>query len=139
MSNWSIRYVNTMKAFKRKPAASHLTRTEALALKPVKSRHVSESRLETGEVVIEYPMAVRPLIAAVTKRLGKSPQDLVQIKKLQLDALGTFVWDLVDGRHTVRRMINIFAEAHRLEKREAEVSVTRFIRELGRRGLLGSR
>ena len=128
-----------MKVFKNKPVANRMTRSEALAFKPVKSQQVSETRLETGEVVIEYPLAVRPLIAAVARRLGKSPQDLVQIKKLQLDALGTSVWDLVDGNHSVRRMIIIFAETHRLENREAEVSVTRFIRELGKRGLLGLR
>ena len=128
-----------MKVFKKKPVASRMTRLEALAFKPVKSRQVSETRLETGEVVIEYPLAVRPLIAAVARRLGKSQQDLVQTKKLQLDALGTFVWDLVDGKHSVRRMIKIFAETHRLENREAEVSVTQFIRELGKRGLLGLR
>jgi len=128
-----------MKVFKKKPVASRMTRPEALAFKPVKSRQVSETRLETGEVVIEYPLAVRPLIAAVARRLGKSQQDLVQTKKLQLDALGTFVWDLVDGKHSVRRMIKIFAETHRLENREAEVSVTQFIRELGKRGLLGLR
>lgn len=115
-----------------------MTRSEALAYKPVKNQDVSETRLETGEVVIEYPMAVRPLIAAVARRLGKS-QDLTRTRKLQLDALGTSVWDLIDGRHTVRRMINIFAQTHRLEKKEAEVSVTQFIRELGKRGLLGLR
>jgi hypothetical protein len=79
------------------------------------------------------------LIAAVAKRLGKSQQDLAQTKKLQLDALGTSVWDLVDGKRSVRRITQIFAETHRLENKEAEVSVTRFIRELGKRGLLGLR
>ena len=126
-----------------------MTRQEALAYKPVKSSQVTEIRLDTGEVVLEYPLAVRPLVAAVARRLGKSQEDLVQIKKLQLDALGTSVWDLVDGKRSVRRMINIFAETHRLDKKEAEVSVTQFIRglpqlrlsiftrELGQRGLLG--
>jgi len=127
-----------MKVFRQKPVAGHLSRAEALAYKPVKSRQISETRLESGEVLIEYPLAVRPLIAAVAKRLGKS-QDLVQTKKLQLDTLGTSVWDLVDGRRSVRRITKIFAETHRLENREAEVSVTRFIRELGKRGLLGLR
>jgi len=126
-----------MKVFKKKPVTGHMTRLEALAYKPVKSTQITETRLETGEVVLEYPLAVRPLVAAVARRLGKSQQDLVQIKKLQLDVLGTSVWDLVDGKRSVRRMIQIFAETHRLEKREAEVSVTQFIRELGQRGLLG--
>jgi hypothetical protein len=62
-----------------------------------------------------------------------------QTKKLQLDVLGTSVWDLVDDKRSVGRMIQIFAETHRLENREAEVAVTRFIRELGNRGLLGLR
>ena len=126
-----------MKVFRKKPVAGHMSRAKALAYKPVKSRHISETRLETGEVVLEYPLTVRPLIAAVAKRLGRS-QDLVQqIKKLQFDVLGTSVWDLVDGSRSVRQIIKFFAETHRLENREAEVSVTRFIRELGQRGLLG--
>ena len=127
-----------MKVFRKKSIQSRMTRDEALSYKPAKNQHISETRLETGEVIIEYPVAVRPLIAAVARRLGKT-QNLTQTRKLQLDTLGTSVWDLIDGRHTVRRMINIFAETHRLEKREAEVSVTQFIRELGRRGLLGLR
>jgi hypothetical protein len=128
-----------MKVFKKKPVARQLSRLQALGHKPVKSRQISEIRLETGEVIIEYPLAVRPLIAAVARRLGKTGEDLVQIKKLQLDALGTSVWDLVDGSRSVRQIVKIFAETHRLENREAEISVTRFIRELGQRGLLGLR
>ncbi|MGD9302581.1 MAG: PqqD family protein [Desulfobacterales bacterium] len=127
-----------MKVFRKKPATGRMNRLEALAHKPVKSQQITETRLETGEVVIEYPMTVRPLIAAVARRLGKS-QELVQTKKLQLDALGTSVWDLVDGNRSVRGMIKIFADTHRLENREAEVSVTQFIRELGKRGLIGLR
>jgi len=131
--------MSIIKVFKKKPGAGRMTRQEALAYKPVRSPQVTETRLETGEVVLEYPLAVRPLVAAVARRLGKSQEDLVQIKKLQLDVLGTSVWDLVDGKRTVRRMIRIFAETHRLETKEAEVSVTQFIRELGQRGLLGLR
>ncbi len=131
--------MSIMKVFKKKPVTGRMNRLEALAYKPVKSSQVTETRLETGEVVLEYPLAVRPLVAAVARRLGKSQEDLIQIKKLQLDILGTSVWDLVDGKRSVRRMIQIFAETHRLEKKEAEVSVTQFIRELGKRGLLGLR
>ncbi len=125
-----------MKVFRKKPAASRLSRTEALKYTPAKSSLISEIRLETGEVVIEYPLVVRPWISAVAKRLG-GLQDQKQTKKLQLDAMGTSVWDLVDGKRSVRMIIKIFAKTHRLENREAEVSVTSFIRQLGQRGLLG--
>ena len=125
-----------MKVFRKKSGAGHLSRTEALEYTPVKSREISQIRLESGEVVIEYPLIVRPWITAVAKRLG-GLQNQKQTKKLQLDAMGTSVWDLVDGQRSVRMIIQIFAKAHRLENREAEVSVTSFIRQLGQRGLLG--
>ena len=125
-----------MIVFKNKSRQSYMSRAAALNCRPKKSLHITESRLETGEVFLEYPLTVRPWIAAVAKRLGKS-DDVVQIKKLQLDAMGTAVWDLVDGHRSVRRIVKIFAETHRLDNKEAEVSVTSFIRELGQRGLLG--
>jgi hypothetical protein len=125
-----------MKVFRKKKSEHHLSRTAALQHRPAKSLHIKESRLESGEVLLEYPLTVRPWLAAVAKRLGRS-NEIVQIKKLQLDLMGTAVWDLVDGKRSVRRIVQIFAEDNRLENREAEISVTRFIRELGQRGLLG--
>ena len=125
-----------MKVFSKKPRESHLSRAAALEYRPAKSLHITESRLETGEVLLVYPLTVRPWLAAVANRLG-GPRESVQTKKLQLDAMGTAVWDLVDGKRSVRRIVEIFAKANRLDNKEAEVSVTSFIRELGQRGLLG--
>ena len=125
-----------MIVFKKKSRQNHISRVAALNCRPKKSLHITESRLETGDVFLEYPLTVRPWLAAVAKRLGKS-REVVQIKKLQLDTMGTAVWDMVDGHRSVRRIVQIFAEAHRLGNKEAEVSVTSFIRELGQRGLLG--
>jgi hypothetical protein len=125
-----------MKVFRKKNREGHLSRAAALKCRPAKSLHITESRLETGEILLEYPLTVRPLIAAVAKRLGKS-REVVQTKKLQLDAMGTAVWDLVDGSRSIHRIVQIFAETHRLNNKEAEVSVTSFIRELGQRGLIG--
>jgi hypothetical protein len=127
-----------MKVFSKTNRESHFSRAAALNCRPAKSLQITELRLETGDVLLEYPLTVRPWLAAVARRLGRS-RDIVQTKKLQLDAMGTAVWDLVDGNRSVRRIIEIFAETHRLDNREAEVSVTGFIRELGKRGLLGLR
>ena len=60
-------------------------------------------------------------------------------RKLQLDELGTQVWDLIDGRITVQSLIQRFADNYQLQLKEAEVSVTRFLRELGQRGIVGLR
>jgi hypothetical protein len=99
---------------------------------------ISEQRLENGEVLIRYPVAVRPWMARLMQRLGR-PADAGGLRKLQLDSLGTAVWDLIDGKRSVKEIIETFAGAYRLQAREAEVSVTRFVRELGRRGVIGLR
>jgi hypothetical protein len=127
-----------MKVFRKSARDSQVSRAAALKCRPAKSLHITESRSETGEVLLEYPLTVRPWLAAVTKRLG-GPREIVQTKKLQLDSMGTAVWDLVDGNRSVRRIVQIFAETHRLDNKEAEISVTSFIRELGQRGVLGLR
>src|SRR5210317_1718408 len=98
-----------MKVFRKKKSEQHLSRTADLQHRPAKSLHITESRLESGDVLLEYPLTVRPWLAAVSKRLGRS-NEIVKIKKLQLDALGTAVWDLVDGKRSVRRIVQIFAE-----------------------------
>ena len=127
-----------MRVFKKKPKGPSISRAEALNRIPVKNSQISEKRLEGGEIVIHYPITVRPLFAGLIKRFG-GPEVQTQTKKLQLDELGTAVWDLVDGKRSVRQLVNTFAGMHRLEPREAEVSVTQFVRELGRRGLIAMR
>lgn len=120
---------------KRKPAPT-MTRAEAMACRPLKNTEVKEERLESGVVRLQYPVRIRPWVAAISKRL-KAGSDRPGYRKLELDVLGTEVWDLLDGRRTVSELIARFGANHRLQPREAEVSVTRFLRELGRRGLIG--
>jgi hypothetical protein len=63
--------------------------------------------------------------------------EIRRTRKLQLDILGTGVWDLVDGKSTVMEIIDSFTGIHQLYHKEAEVSVIQFLRELGRRGIVG--
>ena len=125
-----------MRAFKRKNRDVHLTRAEALTCTPVKNTRVGEARLETGEVLLTYPVRIRPWIANLIRRFGWGIKR-VQSKKLHLDELGTAAWDLMDGRRSVRQIIQRFAKRYQLHPKEAEVAVTRFLRELGKRGLIG--
>jgi hypothetical protein len=125
-----------MRVFKKKSKDVPISRADALDRIPVKNIQITEARLETGEVVISYPVSMRPFFAGLVKRFG-GPEVQIQMKKLQLDELGTSVWDMINGKFSVRQLVERFAKTHRLEAREAEVSVAQFIRELGRRGLIG--
>ena len=61
------------------------------------------------------------------------------MRKLQLDELGTAVWGMLDGQKTVSQVIDQFSNLQKLHRREATVSVTLFLRELGKRGLIAMR
>ncbi|NVM24842.1 MAG: PqqD family protein [Desulfobacterales bacterium] len=125
-----------MRVFKKKNRGAQLTRAESLTCTPVKNTRIREARLETGEVLLTYPIRIRPWIANLIRRFGWGINRF-QSKKLHLDELGTAVWDLIDGRRSVRQVIQRLAKRYQLHPREAEVAVTRFLRELGKRGLIG--
>ena len=123
-----------MKRFRKRPK---ITRFAALSCRPVKNDAAEEIRIETGEVLLTYPVRARPWVEALIRRLGGSPPDGVRKRKLQLDELGSTVWGVLDGDRSVRQVIQLFSEKYQLHPKEAEVSVTRFLRELGKRGLIG--
>lgn len=56
---------------------------------------------------------------------------------VELDAPGAEVWELCDGEHTLREMTRIFQERHKLTRAEAEWSLRTYLRDLGKRRLVG--
>ena len=118
--------------------AGHEARVAALACRPVKNDAVTVAQLESGELILTYPVAVRPWLERLFRRLGRGAQEPLR-RKVQLDVLGTQVWGLIDGRRSVGEIVVAFGEAQRLPQREAELSVTAFLRMLGKRGLVGIR
>jgi Coenzyme PQQ synthesis protein D (PqqD) len=124
-----------MKASKEKDGKSALSRGDALLCRPVKNPEIIAIQAETGDVLLTYPVTLRPWLARIYKRFGKS-SDVTRFKKLQLDRLGTEVWEMINGRSTVERMVERFGKKHRLHPKEAEVAVTGFLRDLGKRGLI---
>jgi hypothetical protein len=123
-----------MKWFKKKvqPVTS---RAESLAAVPVKNPQVSVSKMDNGDLLLVYTVTVRPLLAGMIKRLG-GPESQEQVKKLQLDEMGTATWQLIDGKRSVQKIADAMSRRYQLMPQEAQVSVTAFLRELGRRGLI---
>jgi len=118
---------------KRRPP---LSREAALACIPVKSEAVTAYRTEAGIVRLRYPLVVRPWIAELAKRFDGAPH-APPARQLELDELGTLTWALIDGRRSVQAIVGQFARQTRVHPKEAEAAVTRFLRELGRRGIVG--
>jgi hypothetical protein len=125
-----------MKFFKKKSAGQPLTKSRALALSPVRNLEISQTILPSGNIVVQYPVTLRPWMAKWMQRFrGPSPQ--LGSRKLQLDDLGSEVWKMIDGKRTVQDIVNAFAGSHQIGNREAETAVTQFLRELGKRGVIG--
>lgn len=125
-----------MQLFKKKKIQNSPTKAQSLRCVPYKSDEVKENRGPDGEILLTYPVKAKPIFSRVIRAMGGAT-DGVTWRKLQLDSLGTSVWELLDGRRTVNAIILQFAKEHAVHPKEAEVSVTRFLYELGKRELIG--
>ena len=114
------------------------TRVESLSYRPVKNSEVQEKKLENGEVLLTYPLSLRPWFIHLAGRLGlRSVEPLT--RKLQLDEMGSLTWTLLDGKCTVQDTIEHLCRKYNLNRRETEIAVTGFLRQLGKRGIIGFR
>ena len=114
------------------------TRAEAFAYCPVKNREVLEEKLEGGAMVLTYPLVIRPWLAGIAQRLGLQSSEPLT-RRLELDEMGSLTWSLLDGKRTVLDVVDFLCRRYKLNRREAEVATTGFLRELGKRGLIGLR
>lgn len=60
-----------------------------------------------------------------------------QTRAVQLDEVGTFVWELCGGEHTVEEIVKKTARHYSLNRREVEVSVTTYLQMLAERRFIG--
>lgn len=124
-----------MKLSSKKKPHKGPTRTEALAAIPEISPAINWETVENGEILIEYPLPLKPFFVQLVSRFRKTREQKLT-KKLQLDTVGSLVWLMFDGQNDVKNIIYAVSKEKELSLQEAEVSVTTFIRELGRRGLI---
>jgi hypothetical protein len=108
-----------------------LDRETALSARPVLTRLVKLDTDEEGNAVLQVPRPDTSTMRVLSRLFGMPPY-----KRVALDELGTFVIELCDGGHSVREISEEFAERFRLNRREAEVSTTAFVRTLARRSII---
>ena len=86
-------------------------------------------------MIIEYPLPLKPFFVSLARKFNKT-EERTLTKKLQLDNIGSIVWLMIDGSTDVKTIIKQIVPETGLSLQEAEISVTTFLRELGRRGLI---
>ena len=119
-----------MGLFRRKPTPQ-ITREQALAARPLRNPELEVTYTDDGEVSIRIPRRKVWWLNALAK-LGRLPEYRI----ITLDAVGTSVWDLCDGENTVKELIGTLAQEHQLSRKEAELSMVTYLRQLAERGVV---
>ena len=115
---------------------NNFKKNDAILCIPEKNTTVKENFLDSGDLILTYQAMYKPFFLRIKKIVGQNPKKTFT-RKIQLDGLGVDVWSLLDGEKNVRTIIKEFAVRHTLNYKEAEISVTLFLRSLGEKGLIG--
>jgi len=123
---------------RKKPKGPVLSRSEFLKLKPVRNPIVKWEKNEKGEIKISVPLgqdsAKKGISAKVLSKLGPPPP---KERKIQLDKVGSEVWELSNGDRTIRDIVDALHEKYKMMTVEAEISLDAYFRQLSQRGLVG--
>ena len=124
-----------MKLFRSKPPEGP-NRGQALACRPLVSPEVRRLEQPGGGLRLCYLITFKPWFAGLAGSLGLWKDGRVQEKKLDLDEMGRFSFELIDGTRNVRQIAELLAARYQLGRSEAEASLGVFLRELGKRGII---
>ena len=132
---------------KKKPKAPPLRRSDFLRLKPIRNPMVKWEKNEKGEIKIIIPLKkikeIREKVESGKRRKRKKPGLFSKLfpepkeKRIQLDEIGSVVWELCDGNRTVKDIIDYLYEKYKLLPRESEISLNTYLNSLVKRGLMG--
>jgi hypothetical protein len=117
--------------FGGKSGAPELDREQAMSARPVLNQLVRVEEDDDQTVTLHVPRRNTTLVRRVTGFFRRSPY-----RHVSLDELGSFVIQRCDGTNTVSDIVDKFSEEFKLNRREAEMSMTEFLRDLASRHIV---
>jgi len=117
-----------------KKKGPQLTREDSLAAVVVPNRQLRVERNAEGTVTLYAPFHAAAFVERIARWLGAPAR--AGEAKVELDEVGSFVWNLCDGQRNVREMVACLADKYKLNRKEAEASLTEFLRSLAGRNLV---
>jgi hypothetical protein len=113
-----------------------VSRQQVLASRPVRNPVVQWGREARYE---ETPSVALLRIPRRSDKFGNLVAKLFRLpdfRKLELDEIGSDVWEMCDGTHSVESLTKAVCTKYRLNRRQAETSVTAYLRMLAERRLI---
>ncbi len=108
-----------------------ITRRQAMQVRPLRNPTLEWKHNEEGNVV-----------ATLTRRAGLKGKVITfflavpEARPIVLDEVGSFVWDMCDGQHSVEQIVEALRQKYKLSRREVEISLNEYLRMLGKRGMI---
>lgn len=111
-----------------------MDRQAALTLRPGRNSLLTWEKRENGDTLLTVPIQeeANRIKRAVTKWL-RVPNE----RQVELDEVGGFVWELCDGSNTIEAIVQKTRRQYKMNRREAEVSVTQFLQTLHQKNYIG--
>lgn len=109
-----------------------MDRTRLMKSFPVRNQLINWEIDEKGEASLVVPQKDKLWIRLASK-LFMLPDKRVIV----LDSIGTYVWQMCDGKHTISQIIKGVQKQYQLTRKEAETSLFTFMQQLGKRNFIG--
>lgn len=122
------------KIFGKKKSEKTFSREKFLKLKPVRNPYLEWSKSERGEVTITMKLK-RTKKTSFLSKLFSLPKEVT--KKVTLDEVGSFVWDMCDGKHTIEEMMQELSDKYKTMRQETEVALMTYFQQLANRRFIG--
>ncbi len=113
---------------KKPEEVPNIDKDAVLNLAPIRNPAITWRRYKSGEVALIVSIKKRGLMA----RKDKSERE----KKIILDKIGSHVWTLCDGEHTFKEIVDTLVENYKLHRREAEISLAKYLDVLSKKGVI---
>ncbi|RKY64005.1 MAG: hypothetical protein DRP99_02975 [Candidatus Latescibacterota bacterium] len=110
---------------------ARISREAMLRSRPVRNSQVRWELDDNGEVVITLELK-KDWKTKLLSKLFYIPKR----RRISLDEVGSRIWELCDGDHTVRDLIEFLRKRYKLNPKEAEVSLTNYLKQLGKKRLV---
>ena len=109
-----------------------MDRTQVMKSFPVRNQLITWEIDDKGEASLVVPQKDK-LWVRLASRLFMLPNKRVIV----LDSIGTYVWQMCDGKHTISQIIKRVQKHYQLTRKEAETSLFTFMQQLGKRNYIG--
>ncbi len=121
---------------KKKEKAPEIPRSEFLKIRPVRNPALRWERNKQGNITIFIP-APQPEPSRKKRKKGLTKESRPRERQIQLDAVGSIVWEFCDGQSTMEDISEQLHKKYKLLQSEAEISLNAYFNHLSKRGLIG--